>query len=59
MTFENVVETYYLGFDIGSDTVHAVVLGENGQIVYSLESLMHFGNPTDALKESYEQIVSY
>ena len=44
---------YYAGFDIGSDTVHTVVIDHTGSLVYSPESLMHFGNPLDALKEAY------
>lgn len=44
---------YYAGFDIGSDTVHTVVIDHTGDLVYSPPSLMHFGNPLDALKEAY------
>ncbi|MBW2978389.1 hypothetical protein KY331_06090 [Candidatus Woesearchaeota archaeon] len=47
---------FFVGFDIGSDAVHAVVLNQKGDIVYSPKSLMHFGNPTEALKELYEDI---
>lgn len=49
---------YCLGFDIGSDSVHAVVLNNEGKIVYSPESLMHFGNPIEALKDVYAEINS-
>ncbi len=58
MTLKESIGKYYIGFDIGSDTVHAVVLDEKGHIAYSPESLMHFGNPTDALKEVYENIIN-
>ncbi|MBI9102477.1 MAG: hypothetical protein JEY99_08690 [Spirochaetales bacterium] len=49
-------DLYYAGFDIGSDTVHTVVVDRNGQLVYTPESLMHFGNPLDALKEAYTSL---
>ncbi|MBD3355511.1 hypothetical protein GF361_06065, partial [Candidatus Woesearchaeota archaeon] len=52
------INNYTAGFDIGSDSVHAVVLGEDGKIVYSPKSMMHFGNPIGALKEIYEDIIS-
>ena len=58
MTLEELIGKYYIGFDIGSDTVHTVVLDEKGYIAYSPESLMHFGNPIDALKEVYEDIIN-
>lgn len=49
---------YYVGFDIGSDSVHAAVLDDKGEIVYSPDSVMHFGNPIDALRDVYAQILS-
>lgn len=52
------MERYYVGFDVGSDTVHAAVIDSEGKIVYSPESLMHFGNPIHALKEIYESVLS-
>ncbi len=48
--------TLYAGFDIGSDTVHTAVIDSSGSLVYSPESLMHFGNPLDALKEAYDRL---
>lgn len=54
-------ETYgaascFAGFDIGSDTVHSVVLDADGRLVYAPASLMHFGNPLDALSEAWERL---
>ncbi|MBU0934932.1 MAG: hypothetical protein KKC64_04900, partial [Spirochaetes bacterium] len=43
----------FAAFDIGSDTVHSAVLDANGKLLYAPPSLMHFGNPLDALKEAY------
>ncbi|MBN2112335.1 hypothetical protein JW707_04535 [Candidatus Woesearchaeota archaeon] len=48
---------YFIGFDIGSDSVHAVVLDSEGKIAYSPESAMHFGNPVETLKDVYEEII--
>lgn len=47
---------YCIGFDVGSDSVHSAVLDSNQKVVYSPDSLMHFGNPVEALKEIYENI---
>jgi len=52
------MENYYAGFDIGSDAVHAVVLNKKGEVIYSPDSLMHFGNPVETLKDIYEEIIS-
>jgi len=49
---------YYIGFDVGSDSIHAVVLDKNLKIKYSPESQIHFGNPIETLKEIYEHIIS-
>jgi len=52
------METHYVGFDIGSDSVHAVVLDKDMNIVFSPESKMHFGNPIDVLKDIYEEVTA-
>ncbi len=52
-------KNYFAGFDIGSDTVHAIVLDENKNIIYAPESLMHFGNQIDALIEIYKDITNH
>ncbi len=52
------MEEYYTGFDIGTDCVHAVVMDSASKIVSSPKSLMHFGNPADALKEVYDGIIA-
>ncbi len=47
----------YLGLDIGSDSVHCALIDEKKNLVYMPESLMHFGNPVEALIEVYEDII--
>ncbi|MFC1690603.1 BadF/BadG/BcrA/BcrD ATPase family protein [Nanoarchaeota archaeon] len=48
---------YYVGLDVGSDSVHAIVLDKDGKVVFNPKSLMHFGNPVDTVKEAYEIII--
>ncbi|MEE8638187.1 MAG: BadF/BadG/BcrA/BcrD ATPase family protein, partial [Candidatus Margulisiibacteriota bacterium] len=48
---------YYIGFDIGSDSVHTIALNEEGKMVYSPTSLMHFGNQIAALREAYDDLI--
>ena len=38
--------------------MHAVVLDSERKIVYAPESVMHFGNPVEALKDIYKEIIS-
>jgi len=52
------IKKYTVGFDVGCDSVHVVVLDEKEKITYSPESVMHFGNPIEALKDVYENIIS-
>ncbi|MDX9800420.1 MAG: hypothetical protein RBT69_03675, partial [Spirochaetia bacterium] len=47
----------YLGLDIGSDTIHCALLDENSSVVLMPPSLMHFGNPVEAVIEMYENVV--
>lgn len=49
---------YAVGFDIGTDSVHSVVLTPRLEVEYAPEALMHFGNPADALKEIFDEIIS-
>jgi activator of 2-hydroxyglutaryl-CoA dehydratase/predicted nucleotide-binding protein (sugar kinase/HSP70/actin superfamily) len=51
------MKKYKIGFDIGSDSVHGIVIDEDDNIFYSPESHMHFGNPAEVLKEVYEKII--
>ena len=51
-------DRFYLGIDIGSDTVHGILLDENKRIVCAPDSLMHFGNPLEAVVEVYEDILN-
>ena len=48
----------FIGFDIGSDTVHGAVLTKEEDVLYLPHSRMHFGNPYDALHEIYDDIMS-
>ena len=48
---------YHIGFDVGSDSVHAVVLDSENNVVFSPQTRAHFGNPTEVLKEVYEDIL--
>ena len=50
-------DSFYLGIDIGSDTVHCVLIDENKKLLYSPNSLMHFGNPLEAVLEVYEDVL--
>jgi len=59
LNLESRVGKYYVGFDIGSDSVHTIALDERGRLIHDPRSLMHFGNPTDTLKEAYEGIVGH
>ena len=52
------MKQYSVGFDIGTDSVHTVVLTPQFEVIYAPESLMHFGNPADAIKEVYDEIIS-
>jgi len=52
------MKQYAVGFDIGTDSVHSVVLTPRFEVVYAPDSLMHFGNPADALKEAYDEIIA-
>ncbi len=43
----------FAGFDVGSSFVHYVVLNEAKEIIYSPNSIMHFANPIDVIKEAW------
>jgi len=49
----------YLGLDIGSDTIHCALLDNDGEVMYMPSSIMHFGNPVEAIIEMYENVISF
>ena len=48
----------FVGFDVGSSSVHYAVLNKDRNIVYSPKPLMHFANPIGAIKEAWGDIIS-
>jgi activator of 2-hydroxyglutaryl-CoA dehydratase/predicted nucleotide-binding protein (sugar kinase/HSP70/actin superfamily) len=48
----------FAGFDVGSSFVHYSVLSNDGEIVYSPKSIMHFANPVGAIKEAWMDVVA-
>lgn len=46
----------FVGFDIGSSSLHYVVLDEKKNILLSAEPIMHFANPNGAIKEAWQDI---
>ncbi len=49
---------YYVGFDIGTDSINAVVADRGLNICHSPETVFHFGNPADALFDIYSDILA-
>ena len=47
----------HVGFDVGSETVYAVVLDQDYQVALVLPPFMHFGNPFNALAEANDEIL--
>lgn len=52
-----VQDSCFVGFDVGSSSVHYVVLDENKTVVYSPEPIMHFANPIGAVKEAWQDLL--
>jgi len=48
----------FVGLDVGSSSVHYVVLGEDKKIRYSPKPIMHFADPIGAVKEAWEDITA-
>ncbi len=46
-----------IGFDIGSESIHSVIMDEKDKIIEVPEYIMHFGSPIDALRDLYEDII--
>ncbi|MFH2115252.1 MAG: hypothetical protein ABIJ86_12180, partial [Spirochaetota bacterium] len=49
----------HVGYDVGSETVYAVVLDQDYHVEMVLPPFMHFGNPFNALAEANEVIVDH
>jgi activator of 2-hydroxyglutaryl-CoA dehydratase/predicted nucleotide-binding protein (sugar kinase/HSP70/actin superfamily) len=45
-----------VGMDIGSNSLHCVVLDSSGSVMYAPRPLMHFANPLGALVEAWRDI---
>ena len=50
-------ETILTGFDIGTDSVTAVVMNQKNEVINAIKPLFHFGNPAEALIELYSEII--
>jgi activator of 2-hydroxyglutaryl-CoA dehydratase/predicted nucleotide-binding protein (sugar kinase/HSP70/actin superfamily) len=48
--------SFFAGFDVGSSSVHYIVIGNDRQIVYSPEPLMHFADPISAIFEAWKDV---
>jgi len=51
-------QALFVGFDVGSSSVHYAVLNKDRNIVYSPKPIMHFANPVGAIKEAWKDIIS-
>jgi predicted CoA-substrate-specific enzyme activase len=47
----------FVGFDVGSSSVHYAVLDEDKKVVHSPKPIMHFADPIGAIKEAWQNIV--
>jgi len=43
----------YVGFDVGSSSVHYAVLKEDKEIIYSPSPIMHFADPIGAVRQAW------
>jgi activator of 2-hydroxyglutaryl-CoA dehydratase len=53
---EDLGAVLFVGFDVGSSSVHYVVLGEDKKLIHSPEPIMHFANPIGAIKEAWADV---
>jgi len=51
-------EDLFVGFDIGSDSIHYSVLNSNKNIVYSPKPIPHLADPVQALKQAWKNITT-
>ena len=47
---------YFVGLDVGSSSVHYVVLGGDKEVKYSPKPIVHFANPIGAVREAWVDI---
>ena len=47
----------FVGFDVGSSSLHYAVLNKDKNIIYSPKPIMHFANPISAIKEAWGDII--
>jgi len=50
-------KSLFIGFDVGSSSVHYAVLNEDKKVIYSPKPIMHFADPAGAIKEAWKNIV--
>jgi len=48
----------FVGFDVGSSSVHYAVLSKDRTIVYSPKPIMHFADPLGVIKEAWQDIIN-
>ncbi len=53
---KDAVNDLFVGFDVGSSSVHYVVLSGDKRIIYSPKPIIHFANPIGAIKEAWGNI---
>lgn len=51
------MKNYLTGFDIGTDSITAVVMNQNHEIIDACEPVFHFGNPAQALTDLFSEII--
>jgi activator of 2-hydroxyglutaryl-CoA dehydratase/predicted nucleotide-binding protein (sugar kinase/HSP70/actin superfamily) len=49
---------FVVGFDVGSDSVHSIVLDKEDKIIMAPHSRMHFGNPVEVVQDEYREIIN-
>ncbi len=50
-------EKFFVGFDVGSSAVHCAIIDTHKQIIHSSKAIIHFANPTLAIKEAWYGII--
>ncbi len=51
------MKKYRIGFDIGTESLHSLILDAEGEIAALPDSVFHFGNPVEALQDLYSDII--
>ena len=52
------MKNYFIGFDIGTDCITAVVMSSDYEVEKAIEPVFHFGNPALALSDLYNEILN-